>query len=153
MSGFVTQEGYDKLLAEKKRAEEELQNALLRTAETNSGGGDYHENNFFEYLEEQIHHLKGKLADVKSRVERAKVTVSNPTDVTKVTFGCSVEVESACEKTTYKLLGEEDTDLTKNIISYQSPIGHALMDKSVNDEVNVVLPESTLTLKITKIFS
>ncbi|OGC50633.1 hypothetical protein A2716_03020 [candidate division WWE3 bacterium RIFCSPHIGHO2_01_FULL_40_23] len=151
MENFVTDEGFKKLLDQKKKVKEELKNATSEMAESSEGGGGWHENNFFEFLEEKIHHLTARLFQINEEIKNAKVTESINKDQAKIGFGSTVELLINGETATYKILGEADSDLSKNIISYTSPIGQAIMGKSIGEETTARLPEIKVIIKILNI--
>ena len=68
----------------------------------------------------------------------------------KVVFGATVAVEDLATgvKTTYTLVGEDQADFKKGLISYVSPIAKALIAKFEGDVVNVVTPSGKKELEI-----
>ena len=81
---------------------------------------------------------------------------ANVIDVTKidndgkVIFGSTVKVEDLelKKKISYKLVGQDEADISKNLIFYKSPIGKALIGKNKNDIVNVSTPSGEKNLEI-----
>lgn len=152
MENLVTKEGYQKLLEEKKKLENELTETKFRMGETSGSGGGWHENNFFEFLEEQIHHLASKLLNITNQIKYSKIVEESASDITKVGFGSTVDIELNGEKETFKILGEADSNLTEGIISYTSPIGNAILDKNAGDLIEVELPGGKAGIRIIKIY-
>ena len=68
----------------------------------------------------------------------------------KVLFGATVEVCDTDEdkKMTYQIVGQYEADLTKNLISLQSPVAKALIGKEVGDFVDVSTPGGIKTYEI-----
>jgi len=68
----------------------------------------------------------------------------------KVVFGCYVSLEDidSGEKIKYQLLGPYESDISQNKISVTSPIGRALIGKSIGSEINVQTPGGTRNLEI-----
>ena len=81
---------------------------------------------------------------------------ANVIDVTKidndgkVIFGSTVKVQDleSKKKISYKLVGQDEADISKNLIFYKSPIGKALIGKNKNDIVNVNTPSGEKNLEI-----
>jgi transcription elongation factor GreA len=66
--------------------------------------------------------------------------------------GATITVlEEGFEPETYMLVGIQETDPSKGKISYDSPVGKALMGKRVGDEVSIETPGGSMTMKILKI--
>ena len=83
----------------------------------------------------------------------------NVIDVTKIEnngniiFGSTVTVEdlNTKKKTKYKIVGQDEADVSKNLIFYMSPIGKALIGKSINDLVAVKTPSGERNFEILNI--
>ena len=81
---------------------------------------------------------------------------ANVIDVTKidndgkVIFGSTVKVEDleSNKKISYKLVGQDEADISKNLIFYKSPIGKALIGKNKSDIVNVSTPSGERNFEI-----
>jgi transcription elongation factor GreA len=69
----------------------------------------------------------------------------------KVSIGHTVTVAIGPAERTYQILGSAETNPDKGIISYTSPIGAALIGRSVGDTVEVVLADRKISYKILKI--
>ena len=65
---------------------------------------------------------------------------------------CSSDLSDFKEEDTYKVVGIIESDPDKNYVSNESPIGMALLDKRVGDEVSVETPGGVVKMKILKIF-
>ena len=48
----------------------------------------------------------------------------------------------------YQIVGDEEADLTKNKISFNSPIGQGLINKKVGDEITITVPNGELNFKV-----
>ena len=70
----------------------------------------------------------------------------------RVFFGATVVLENEDgEERTYQLVGEHETDMERGRISYRSPVGRALMRRSLDDEVSVRTPGGMRVLTIVEI--
>ena len=147
----MTPVGYQKLLAEFKLVREVLRPQVVRDIEEARAHGDISENSEFEDAKERQAHLDGRMRDIESRLSRADVidvTKVEPTE--RVIFGTTVDLEDTDtgEFTTYKFVGTEEMDVKAGLISYSSPIGRALIGRSVGDEVRFETPKGTRTVVI-----
>ncbi|MDP2312758.1 MAG: transcription elongation factor GreA [Pseudomonadota bacterium] len=147
----MTPVGYAKLLAEFKLVREVLRPQVVRDIEEARAHGDISENSEFEDAKERQAHLDGRMRDIEARLSMADVI-----DITKfppserVIFGTTVDLEDTDtgESTTYKFVGTEEMDVKAGLISYSSPIGRALIGRSVGDEVRFETPKGTRTVVI-----
>lgn len=147
----MTPVGYQKLLAEFKHVREVLRPQVVRDIEEARAHGDISENSEFEDAKERQAHLDGRMRDIEARLSLADVidiTKVEPSD--RVIFGTTVDLEDTDtgESTTYKFVGTEEMDVKAGLISYSSPIGRALIGRSVGDEVRFETPKGTRTVVI-----
>ncbi len=81
---------------------------------------------------------------------------ANVIDVTKidndgkVIFGSTIKVQDleANKEISYRLVGQDEADISKNLIFYKSPIGKALIGKNKGDLVNVSTPSGERNFEI-----
>jgi transcription elongation factor GreA len=100
------------------------------------------------FLNARIGHLKQRLADM-SMVDFSKIPLG------KVGLGSTVVVldVNRDEEVTYYLVTSEEADAANGRVSTTSPIGRALLNKEVGDEVKVVSPGGTRVLEIRKLIT
>lgn len=145
----MTQQGYEKLIEQRKFVKKEYEDAILWMGESAGQGGGWHENNFHEHAEEKVRYLLGKLRDINFQIEKAEIVEIKKEKSEVVVFGSTVEVEIDGEKEIFEILGEVDchglrprkdvTGKTK-AISTESPMGMALIGKKVGERFEVELP-------------
>ena len=145
----MTPVGYQKLLAEFKHVREVLRPQVVRDIEEARAHGDISENSEFEDAKERQAHLDGRMRDIEARLSLADVIdISKVEPSDRVIFGTTVELEDTDtgESTTYKFVGTEEMDVKAGLISFSSPIGRALIGRSVGDEVRFETPKGTRTV-------
>jgi transcription elongation factor GreA len=114
--------------------------------------GDLSENADYHKAKEDQGFLEGKILDIKHTLQYAVVVDENSENNGKVTVGCQVTVqEEDLPSETYHLVGSKEADPTQNKISHNSPIGKALMDKKVGDQVQISTPSGDFSLRILEI--
>jgi len=93
---------------------------------------------------------KARLEELSRREELFAATLATavergaPGDLSRVAFGSIVEVEDERGKrVVYQLVGPDETDARQGRISIASPLGRALLDQEVGDEVELELPRGT----------
>ena len=150
----ITLEGLNKI----KKELEELKNIkrpkIIEAIAEARAHGDLKEN-------AEYHAAKEEQAKIESRVIEINnlIAIANVVDVTKlekkdnVIFGSTVyllDLESNSKKT-YKIVGKDEADMTKNYIYFRSPIGKALIGKSKKDMINVITPSGEKNFKIIEV--
>lgn len=104
--------------------------------------GDRSENAEYIYRKKQLREIDSRVRYLRKRVEDIVVVDSVPENQDKVYFGAWVSLEDEeGNKLEYRIVGPDETDSQLAYISMDSPVGLALLKKSVNDEVRVKLPE------------
>lgn len=115
--------------------------------------GDRSENAEYIYGKKRLREIDRKLKHLGGRLKRLKVAVA-PANPTVVSFGCWVtyEDEEGNERT-WQLVGPDEFDVSKGMISIDSPVGQALLNKKYDDEVTIERPSGLLTVVVTDISS
>jgi transcription elongation factor GreA len=146
----LTQEGYDELHAELAEIKDnKLQKAIDRVATARSFG-DLSENSEYHAAREDLAFLEGRLAELEALVAKAKVVKKKKSNG-KVSVGSTVTVHIGKAKHTYKIVGEWEANPAEKKISESSPLGQALVDKVVGDEVEVEAPAGKIKYKIAEV--
>ncbi len=145
----VTVEGRAALDAELKKLMTVERPAVQQAIETARAHGDLKENAEYHAAKEKQSFIEGRIQYINSL---ASAQVIDPTALNypHVVFGATVklsDVDSGTE-VTYKIVGTDEADVTKNKISIGSPIARALIGKKVGDEVKVVTPKGSTAFEV-----
>ena len=139
-----------KELAELKH---ELTSKLPKELAAAAAHGDLSENAEYEAAKNRQDYVRSRIGQLEGRVrELSMYNVSSiPHDV--VAYGSRVTVEDgdSGESTVYTIVFPEEVDAAKGQISLSSPIGHALLNKVVGDEVEVSTPSGKRTYEIVEL--
>ena len=116
--------------------------------------GDLKENAEYHAAKEQQAQTESRVIEINDIIARANVI-----DVTKienngnVIFGSTVTVQDLeiNKKKTYKIVGKDEADISKNLIYFRSPIGKALIGKGIEDMVTVETPSGKKNFEILNI--
>ena len=152
----MTANGYDNLQKElKKLLNEDRPNIIEAIAEARSHG-DLSENAEYQYAKEQQSLIEGKIADLESAVSRAEVIDVKSLDGDDIKFGATVEIEDddTGESVTYQIVGEYESDIKNNKLSVNSPLAKGLINKVIDDVVEINSPkgQKSYTIKSVKYF-
>ena len=113
--------------------------------------GDLKENAEYHAAKEQQALIESRVIAINDLIARADVIdVTKIDNDGKVIFGSTVKVQDLESKKeiSYKLVGQDEADISKNLIFYKSPIGKALIGKNKNDMVNVDTPSGERNFEI-----
>ena len=105
--------------------------------------GDLKENAEYHAAREQQSFAEGRIQEIESKLSNAQIIdIKKIPQGDKVIFGCTVDLINLDteERVTYKIVGDDESDVKLNMISYQSPIVRAMIGKEVGDLVVVKTP-------------
>jgi|TARA_B100000780_G_scaffold260955_1_gene213065 transcription elongation factor GreA len=150
----ITIFGLDKLKLEIDELKNVKRPAVVAAIAEARAHGDLKENAEYHAAKEQQAQLESRVLVIDDVIARANVI-----DVTKienngnVIFGSTVTVESLEEKkeTRYKIVGQDEADISKNLIYFKSPIGKGLIGKIVGDVVSINTPSGERNFEILKV--
>ena len=149
----MSQEGYDKLVAELQRLEAvERPKASAAIAEARDKG-DLSENSEYDAAKEAQAHLESKINQLKLTIAEAKIVDTSRLSSDSVQILSKVQMTNLKTKAkmTYTIVSESEANLREGKISIKTPIAQALLNKKVGDEVEVKIPAGTLLLRIDNI--
>jgi transcription elongation factor GreA len=115
--------------------------------------GDLKENAEYAAAKERQSIIEGRILEVQSKISRARVIDVAAMDLKKIVFGATVTVFDHQKdlEVTFQIVGEDEAMTNPNKISYNSPLGRALISKEVGDEVIVKAPKGDLTYEVQNI--
>jgi len=116
--------------------------------------GDLKENAEYHAAKEQQAQIEGRVVAINDLIARANVIDVNKIENNgNVIFGSTVTVLDLeiDKKTTYKIVGQDEADISKNLIFYKSPIGKSFIGKKIDDMVTVKTPSGERNFEILKV--
>jgi transcription elongation factor GreA len=116
--------------------------------------GDLKENAEYHAAKEQQGLIEGRVLTINDLIARANVIdVTKIENNGKVVFGSTIKVQDleSSKVISYRLVGQDEADISKNLIFYKSPIGKALIGKNDGDLVNVSTPSGERNFEIKKV--
>tara|TARA_Y100000590_G_C15273388_1_gene845966 strand:- start:295 stop:720 length:426 start_codon:yes stop_codon:yes gene_type:complete len=130
----------------------ERPNIIEAIAEARSHG-DLSENAEYHSAKEKQSFIEGRIQELEAKISTASVVDPLKINETKVVFGATVEVVDVDtdEEKTYSIVGQDEADIDKNLISVSSPIARAFIGKYEGDEATVTTPGGKRTFEIEKI--
>ena len=150
---ILTQEGYGKLEQELEYLKTTERTEIAGRIKIALGYGDLSENSEYDEAKNAQEMNETKIAELESKLRRAKIIDSSEIDTKTVQIGNTVEVLDMefDEKVTYKIVGSTEVDLELNRISNESPIGSALLGAKKGQIVEAKVPSGVLKFKVLSI--
>lgn len=146
----MTKSGFDALKAELEELSKNKRPRLVERLEDARNAGDLSENSDYTNAKEELEFLDGRLDELSQVVENAQV-ISGKVSTSKVSVGTTVKVKVNGDDRVFNIVGEWEADPMKQKISYESPLGQALVGKKVGDTVEIEAPAGKVTYKILSI--
>ena len=139
---YYTEEGLQKLKDEVEHLIKVERPSISKEIAEARDKGDLSENAEYHAAKERQGHVEGRILELKDKLSRAEVIDCSEVTCKKAVFGTVVtmlDLDTDLE-VTYQLLGPEESDVKKGVISLQSPLGRSILGKEVGDQVKVVTP-------------
>jgi len=150
---YMSQDGYDKMVAELKRLESvERPKASAAIAEARDKG-DLSENSEYDAAKEAQARLEDKINQLKLAIQDAKIVDTSRLNADSVQILCKVEMTNLANKAKmiYTIVSENEANLREGKISIKTPIAQGLLGKKVGEEADIKIPRGTIRLRIDKI--
>lgn len=147
----LTSRGAERLRLELKKLKSEDRPTVIRAIAEARSHGDLSENAEYHAAREQQSFIEGRINEIEYRLGNAEiieVTRLPPGD--RVVFGATVDLEDQDDgsKLAYQIVGEDEADIRRGLISITSPIARALVGKSRGDVIEVTAPAGIRTYEI-----
>ncbi len=148
MKNILTKYGYKKLKRKLRKLKKE-RDRLVKDMEEARQEGDLSENSAYHNLRENLTIVRNQIGDLKQRLSNVEITEKNGDGTVGVGNQVTVEVNGKTKE--IELVGGGEADPIKGRISYESPIGSALLDRKVGETVEVDTPGGTSEYKIIEV--
>ena len=145
-------EGHRRLYDEARRLKTIERPAVIEAIEVARAHGDLSENAEYHAAKERQGQIEASIADIEDQLSRAIVIDPATLSGDKVVFGATVTlVDEDKKKVRYQLVGQVEADARDGKISYNSPLGRALIGRQLGDEVEVSTPSGDRYYSIKKV--
>jgi transcription elongation factor GreA len=144
-------EGHRQLVDEAKRLKLERPE-IIESIEVARAHGDLSENAEYHAAKERQGQIEAMIADIDDRLSRAMVIDPTTLSGDKVVFGATVTLlDEEEKKVRYQIVGQTEADARVGRISYNSPLGRALIGRQVGEDVEVATPSGDKYYEISKL--
>jgi transcription elongation factor GreA len=145
-------EGYEKLQIQVRHLKSVERPQIIDAIEEARAHGDLSENAEYHAAKERQGQVEAQIADIEDRLSRAQVIDPTTLSGDRVVFGATVHLLDEHDKPVkYQIVGEHEADAKVGRISYNSPLGRALIGRSVGDEVEFSAPSGDKYFEIAKV--
>ena len=149
----MTADGFKKLKSELEQLKNTDRPKVIRDIAEAREHGDLSENAEYHAARERQSFIEGKIAELENKISRAEVIDISAINSSKVVFGATVKVIDLSNNTNhvYKIVGADEADIEKNLISISAPLSRAMINKSSDDVFEVITPNGTKEYQIKSI--
>ena len=139
---YMTQQGYDNLVAEINELESVHRPEISRQIAEARDKGDLSENAEYDAAKEAQGLLEMKIAKLQEAIATSKVVDASQLDTSKISILMTVRLKNNATKQEQKftLVPDNESDLSKGKISVNTPIAKGLLGKSVGETADIILP-------------
>jgi len=144
-------EGYERITADLKvlRAERPK---IVDSIEEARAHGDLSENAEYHAAKERQGHVEAQIGDLEDRISRAQIIDPTSLSGDRIVFGATVTLrDDENKQLRYQIVGQTEADAKVGRISYNSPLGRALITKKVGEDIEVTVPSGDRFYTVEKI--
>jgi len=148
----MTREGHARLQQELDQLKRVERPGIIRAIAEARAHGDLSENAEYHAAKERQGQIEAMIAEIEDRLSRALVIDPTTLSGDKVVFGATVTLLDEDEKKIrYQVVGQTEADARVGRISYNSPLGRALIGRQKGDEIEVTTPAGDRYYEVAKI--
>ena len=150
----ITVLGLQKLQKELEEIKNVKRPKIIAAIAEARGHGDLKENAEYHAAKEQQAQTESRVLEINNAIARANVIdITKIENTGKVIFGSTVTVKDLDKgnKSSFKIVGKDEADVSKNLIYFKSPMGKSLIGKKNKDLVNVATPSGEKNYEIIKV--
>jgi len=150
----ITLQGFEKLKKELEELKHIKRPKIVEAIAEARAHGDLKENAEYHAAKDEQAKIEGRIIEINDLIARANVIdVTQLEKKDNVIFGSTVDLVDLenNKKKTYKIVGKDEADLTKNFIYFKSPVGKALIGKNKKDLITVTTPSGEKNFEIIKV--
>jgi transcription elongation factor GreA len=149
----MTLDGYNSLEVELKRLKTIERPDVIKAIAIAREHGDLSENAEYHAAKERQAFIEGRVNELEEKIALAEVIDVSKLSGKTVKFGAKVTLadEDTDEEITYQIVGEHEADIKGGRLSVSSPLGRALISKTVGDSVEVTTPKGAKSYEVIKV--
>ena len=149
----MTPLSYRSLEEEQRKLKQKDRPEVIKAIAEAREHGDLSENAEYHAAKELQSFIEGRITELEYKIRRADVIDVSSIKNNIIVFGATIKLtdEKNKKELDYKIVGVDEANVEKGLISINSPVARALMGKKTGDSVNVKTPGGTASYEILKI--
>jgi transcription elongation factor GreB len=152
MGSYITPEGFRRLQEEADRLWRVERPRVTEQVAEAAALGDRSENAEYIYGKKRLREIDGRLRLLQKKLDSLTVVREAPPRRDRIYFGAFVAVEEESgERAEYRLVGPDESDPARGLLSIESPLVRALMGRAEGDEIVVRRPRGEATIVVASI--
>ena len=151
---IMTVRGSQLLREELKKLKSTDRPEIIKAIATAREFGDLKENAEYHAAKEKQSFIEGRISEIESKLSNSEIIDVTKLSVTnKVIFGSTVTLLNleTNQVITYKIVGEDESDIENSLLSYKSPLSRSMIGKNNEDIVELTTPEMSQSFQVTDI--
>jgi transcription elongation factor GreA len=145
----LTRRGAEKLKEELHRLKTIERHAVVQAIAEARAQGDLSENAEYDAAKDKQGFIEGRIKELEGKLAAAQVIDPSALDAGGATV--DLEEEDGGQEVTYQIVGDDEADLKKGLISISSPIARALIGKEAGDVAEVMAPGGVKRYEIVEV--
>jgi transcription elongation factor GreA len=149
----MTQEGFQRLEKELKTLKYTERPAVIEQIAEARAHGDLSENAEYHAARDKQSFIEGRILELEDKLSRVEIIDLSKMTGNTVKFGAHVTVvdEDTDEELKYQLVGADEADIDRGLLSITAPLARSLIGKSQGDRVEVTTPRGSKAYEILKV--
>ncbi len=146
----MTKVGHKQLKAELDRLKTKERPKVVADIEEARAHGDLSENAEYDAAKDRQGFVEGRIRELQGKLAQAEIIDPSSLSGERVVFGATVTLFDIDqdEEFTYQIVGDDESDIKDNKISYKSPIARALIGKTVGEETTIKAPQGDRLIEV-----
>jgi transcription elongation factor GreA len=149
----MTANGFNTLKNELRLFKEVERPAVVEAIAEARSHGDLSENAEYHAAKERQSFIEGRISELEEKINQAQIIDISTVSGDQIKFGATVTLINTITDNivTYQIVGSDEADVKKGLLSITSPLARALIGKKVDDEVEITVPSGTQSYAVQKI--
>ena len=150
---YMSEDGYKKLMAELKHLETVERPKISAAIAEARDKGDLSENAEYDEAKNEQAEVEAKIAQIEEKIKTAQVIDESQINSNVVGLGSKIKILDLTEneEMEFSIVGSTEADFISGKLSYESPVGAALLNHEVGETVKVDAPDGSFEFKILEI--
>ena len=151
MKQYITKRGLEKLRKELSKLETKERRRIAEQLNEAAALGDISDNAQYQEARREQGFLEGRVADIRALIRNAIVVQEDTAKKDTIQIGSLISLDMGGEKEEFKIVGANESDPLGGMVSYQSPLGKALLGHKKGESFRFHGPAGEISVRIIKV--